>query len=66
MDRGEGSGLTWIAGGRALWTIDNGEGFFENGGKTECVVDAVVLDLAVDGGEPSCDGTGGDFTVTVR
>jgi len=42
---------TRIAGGGALVTVDDDERVFENGGEREGVVDAAVLDLAVDGGE---------------
>ena len=56
--------LTWVAGGGAPGTVDDGEGVFENGGEREGVVDAAALDLAVDGGESAGDGTtGGEVAV---
>jgi len=36
---------------------------FEDGGKRKRVVDALLLHLAVDGGEASSDGSGGNGTV---
>lgn len=62
-DRDEGGRLTWISGGGAWRTVDNGEGMFEDGGKRKRVVDALLLHLAVDGGEASGDGSGGNGTV---
>ena len=55
-----GGSETRVAGGRALGTIDNDERAFENGGEREFVVNATVLDLAVDGGEATGDGRRSD------
>lgn len=40
--------LVWISGGGAWRTVDNGEGMFEDVGERERVVDARLLNLAVD------------------
>lgn len=62
-DRYEGGRLTWISGGGAWRTVEKGEWMFEDGGERERVVHALLLHLAVDGGEASGDGSGGDGTV---
>jgi len=55
-----GGSETRVAGGGALGTVDDDERVFENGGEREGVVDAAVLDLAVDGGESAGDGRRSD------
>lgn len=43
----------------AWGAINNLERLFENGGKRKIVIDTTSLDIAVDGGEATGEGSGG-------